>query len=279
MKKITVQNKSKLGELLIKQYEGALSYGQLMKLFRKRDIKLNGKRVASDCIVNQGDELEVYYDGASLSQNAVIYKDENIVILDKPSGITSESFYQSVRREYESAFFTHRLDRNTSGLMVFALNQAAYDCLFEAFKQRTAEKYYYCTVFGVLNANSGIYNDYLIKDEKVGRVKILRESAVGSVPVKTGYQTIKVGEKSSVLKVRLYTGRTHQIRAHLAYHGHFIIGDGKYGDDRINREFNAKSQVLVSAEMVFHFDKKSVLGYLDGKKFAADYGKVFDYLQ
>lgn len=279
MKKFTVQKEGKIGELLIKYYEGGLSYGQLMKLFRKKDIKLNGKRVGADCTVKAGDLLEVYYDGSLLNNENVIYLDENILIIDKPSGITSESFFESVSRKYQNAIFTHRLDRNTYGLMIFAFNKTAYDCLFDALKNRTAEKYYYCAVYGVPTPACGIYNDYLLKDEKKSRVKIVSEKQHGALNVKTGYEVVKAGNESSVLKIRLYTGRTHQIRAHLAYHKHFILGDGKYGDDRINRTFGVKSQVLVSAEIIFHFNKDSALYYLNGKSFCVNYDKVFDFVR
>ena len=125
----------------------------------------------------------------------------------------------------------------------------------------------------------GIYNDYLLKDEKKSRVKIVSEKLHGALNVKTGYEVVKAGNESSVLKIRLYTGRTHQIRAHLAYHKHFILGDGKYGDDRINRTFGVKSQVLVSAEIIFHFNKDSALYYLNGKSFCVNYDKVFDFVR
>lgn len=250
-----------------------------MKLFREKDVKVNGERVNKDRAVKCGDSVEVYYDGAPAPLAEPVYKDENILIMNKPSGITSESFYKAVASAYPGAIFTHRLDRNTSGIMMFALNGQAYAELYSALKNRSIEKYYYCAVYGVMDPPNGVFEDYLVKDEKNSRVKIYNNKVKNALSVKTGYRTLSAYENASVLKIRLYTGRTHQIRAHLAFYGHFVLGDGKYGDDRINRTFKVKGQVLVSGEVTFRFAKDCVLSYLDGKTFCVPYDEVYACLR
>ena len=99
------------------------------------------------------------------------------------------------------------------------------------------------------------------------------------MPISTIVKTLKAGNESSLVEIGLVTGKTHQIRAHLAYHGHFIIGDGKYGAERVNKLFKVKSQLLISSTVIFTFDSKSPLFYLDKKQFFVDNKRVFDYLK
>ncbi|MBQ0099157.1 MAG: RNA pseudouridine synthase, partial [Firmicutes bacterium] len=108
---------------------------------------------------------------------------------------------------------------------------------------------------------------FLLKDSDKNIVKVFDKQVKDSVPIKTGYKVKEEKEKSSILNVKLYTGKTHQIRAHLSHIGHFIIGDSKYGKDAINREFNAKSQRLSSYKLTLKFNKESPLYYLNNKIF------------
>ncbi len=278
MKKFTAEKETGLSRFLLDKYAGALKYGALMKIYRKKDVRVNGKRTDSDIRLSPGDVVECYYDadGATCS---VVYADDNVVVCDKPSGIESSAFFEIVKADYPSAIFTHRLDRNTSGLMIFALNEKAYAELFHAFKHRSFDKYYTACVYGWFDEKNGVLKDYLTKDEKAGRVFVSSEKKRGSLMIETGYEELSRGEKSSVLSVKLYTGRTHQIRAHLAYYGHFVIGDGKYGDDRINRQFGVKRQLLRATKLVLRFNEGDYLYYLNGKSFEVDARDVFKWLK
>lgn len=292
MKKFTVENACDSSDYILNKYGETLSFGRLMKLYRQKDVKVNGRRINKRVRLEKGDELEVYFDGDENILRALdnkkpdnkkpvktVYSDENIVICEKPPKISSENFYATVKSEYAQAVYTHRLDTNTRGLIFFALNQKAYDELYNGLKNRDFKKYYYCVVNGRVESDNGVLNGFLFKDAKKGEVKIYDEKVRGSLPVKTAYEVVERGENSSLLKVELITGRTHQIRAHLAHAGHFILGDGKYGVEKINRLHKAKGQLLVSAEIVFKFDKDELLYYLNGKDFKinCDFLKAYLY--
>lgn len=276
MKSFIVDKKTDLNGFLTEKYFGVLSYGKLMRLYRKKDVKVNGKRMSANTMLLCGDRVDVYYDGAV--RLTVVYADKDILVVDKPVGIESADYYEIVKESYSNALFVHRLDRNTSGIMVFALNERAYGDLLKAFKERTADKYYLACVYDFFEEKRGVLTDYLLKDAENGRVKVYKHPHEGAQKIVTGYEEIARGERASVLKVRLYTGKTHQIRAHLAFYGHFILGDGKYGDDRINRAEGIKKQLLRATEIRFWFHKGDYLYRLSGKAFGVDEGEIFSGL-
>lgn len=278
MQKFTCENKTKLSDFLLDKYQGGLSYGKFCTLLRKKDIKINQKRVNKDCVLQKGDIVECYFD-AEIELLTPIYKDENVVVLNKPQSITSEDFYNRVKGQYATAIFTHRLDRNTSGVMIFALNEESYGELYQGFKNRTFSKTYHCLVNGAFEKKQALLQDYMVKDEKIGLVKVYSNAIDGAKIIKTQYEEIARAEFSSLLKVQLITGRTHQIRAHLAYHGHFIIGDGKYGSERVNKIFKVSKQLLIATNLELHFSEQSLLFYLNGKNFSVDYSGLFKYLK
>ena len=138
MKVFTADKYVKLTNFIIEKYAGGISYGTVMKLLRKKDIKVNDVRVNKDVTLSFGDEVKVYYDGEKTYQISVVYVDDNILICDKPNGITSEDYESLVKKEYSTAELCHRLDRNTDGILCFSLNQTANTELLKAFKNRTA---------------------------------------------------------------------------------------------------------------------------------------------
>ena len=278
MKVFNAEKEIKLSDFLLDKYQGSLSFGKFCKLLKQKDIKINGKRVSKDCRLSCGDKVECYYDGESLNID-VVYQDENILICNKPQGITSDDYYNIIKERYETAYYTHRLDRNTAGLIAFALNEQAYNELYNGFKNRTFKKYYHCLVNGAFEKTNGILKDYMIKDADSGKVKVYSNNVRGSKEIVTAYSQIEKGELTSVLKVELITGRTHQIRAHLAYHGHFIIGDGKYGAEKINKIFKVSKQLLIASELIFNFESKERLYYLNKKAFFVDNKRIFEYLK
>ena len=258
---------SKKGERLSKEIlnecSAELTYAAVMKILRKKDVKINGKRDSSDEKTSVGDEIVVYY-SAPERKVKELYKCDDLLAAYKPKGITSEDFFALVKSVYPSAFFTHRLDRNTDGIMLFALNQTAYEELLRGFKNRTFDKYYTAEVYGKPPEQKDELTAYLKKDEQKSLVRISPVPKDGYEKIVTGYEIISSTGETSVLKVKLITGKTHQIRAHLAFLGYPIIGDGKYGDNAINKRFGDKYQRLTSSEIILRFATNSPLADLNG---------------
>lgn len=268
MKSFIADKNRKLSKLALYHIDD-LSYTAFMKALRKKDVKVNGKRVSEDVTLNVGDLVEVYYTPVITNNFDVIYVDENVLVVYKKSGCTSEKLYEDINAKYNNARFIHRLDRNTDGVMIFALNEQSETLLLDGFKNRTFIKKYHAVVKGVPKVKQAILTAYLVKDAESSTVKIFDRKVNGSVQIKTGYKVVETHGKTSLLEVELFTGKTHQIRAHLAYIGHPIIGDGKYGDFALNDSLNKKSQMLTAVSLELHFEKECLLSYLNGKIFTA----------
>lgn len=246
-----------------------MGYAAAMKCFRKKDVKINGVRAGKSDTVNQGDEVAVYTPEASLKKVDTVYIDERIAVVNKPQGMMSvgaDSAETALSKQLGKPVYpVHRLDTNTAGLLIFALDAAAEERLVEAFKNREIEKKYLVKVFGVPKKEEGVFEDWFRKDSASGLVEVSSKQGAG-VPAVTAYKTLSVFEGTSVLEVTLITGRTHQIRASMAFHGLPVVGDGKYGDFYKNKKYNRKRQCLVSCYIKFNIpngDKE--LGYLNGK--------------
>ena len=166
------------------------------------------------------------------------------------------------------AVLCHRLDTGTSGLVLLAKNNAAEAFLTEAIKKREIEKRYLCVTFGRPNPPAALLRDYLLKDAERGIVRITDTTAGGAKEVITGYETLAVSGRLALLEVELVTGRTHQIRAHLAHIGCPILGDSKYGNNAANRELRLKYQALCAWELKFP-------AKISDERFAHLTGRVF----
>ncbi len=262
-----IADKNKKLSKFVLQSCSDISYSAFMKLLREKDIKINGKRVSQDCALNVGDRVEIYYIPAKKPKYALIFSDENIIVIDKKSGYTSEEVFVDLQEEYNGTRFIHRLDRNTAGVMIFARNDIAENLLLQGFKKHSFDKKYLAKVYGKMPKEKDILTAFLTKDSTASTVKIFDRKMPNSVEIKTGYKVLSNSGETSLLEVTLYTGKTHQIRAHLAHMGHFIIGDGKYGDNQINKNFKTKSQMLVAHSLMLKFEENSALYYLNGKTF------------
>jgi 23S rRNA pseudouridine955/2504/2580 synthase len=266
-KTITVDKCGKISKLAENKISD-LTYSILMKAFRKKDVKVNGKRVSQDVVVDVGDVVEIFYVPTVNVKYKTLYVDANLVVIYKERGYESVSVYETLLAEYPTAKFIHRLDTNTDGVMVFAINERAEKELLEGFKSRAFEKIYQAKVKGFPKTKSAILCAYLVKDESQSHVKIFDNPVKNSVPIKTEYKLIKEEGDCSLLEVKLHTGKTHQIRAHLAHVGLPILGDGKYGDFEFNKKKGVERQMLTAVSIKFHFVKGSLLEYLDGKLFS-----------
>ena len=274
------------------------------KLFRKKDIKVNGHHQDKKYRLNTDDVVAIYITDQQfdefekdkalkpnlLIKDWIIYEDENVLFVNKPRGLlvqksspNDESLDQLVveylmaTNQYdpnkEKGFVpgpAHRLDRNTSGLVAFGKNHDALNLLFELFKNHDLiNKHYLALVVGQVEKEKDTIDAPLKKDEKTNTVKVAKNGKTA----KTVYKLIKRYKDYSLLDVTLLTGRTHQIRVHMAYINHPIVGDSKYGDFEANKAFKQKygfsSQFLHAYKMGFG-DLPMPLTNLSRKEFTAE---------
>lgn len=279
----------------------------IYKMFRQKDVKVNNKKVDISYILQENDNVFIYIKDDLLKQFKkekllrpvkadfeIIYEDENILVINKPKGllvhgdkdekrITLQNMvlnYLSKKGEFdinaEQSFVpspAHRLDRNTSGIVIFGKNLPTLQQLLQLFRERTQiEKKYTLLVRGITD-KEGLIDLPLIKDSKTQLVKV-GSIKNGAKEAKTKYKRLKSYSCGySLVEAELLTGRTHQLRVHFAYISHPIVGDAKYGDFKINKDFEDaykyKNQFLHAS--YFRFNQLSGrLSYLSNKEFVCD---------
>lgn len=262
------ENSIKLSKFLSDKYGASMPYSTMQKLFRAKDIKVDGKRVSKDLTVQKGQEICVYFDGVK-NEITPLFNKCGILVFFKPRTITSEDFEVEINKTYQGYKLCHRLDRNTAGLLVFGIEKSLEEML-SAFKKRTIQKFYLAEVYGALEKDSDTLTSYLVKNAENSLVKIYDKKVEGSVKIVTKYEVVEKRKNSTVIRVELITGKTHQIRAHFAHIGHFVIGDGKYGSNEINKLFKAKRQRLTAYSLTFNFEKDSPLYSINGETITLD---------
>lgn len=279
----------------------ALPNSLLYKYIRIKRIKVNGKKAELSYRLKLGDVVDMYIndeffdvteENAFLSTKIrpdVVYEDENIIVVNKPQGLVVheddngeqiDTLISAIKKylydkgefepESENTFvpaLCNRIDRNTGGLVIAAKNAHSLKIMNQKIKDREMDKYYYCLVKGVPEKESGTLKNWLFKDENKKEVKVYSRPGEGRKTAITEYKIVKKYKGFSLVRVKLITGRTHQVRAQFAYAGHPLLGDGKYGDPKVNAAFGMKFQALFSYKIVFKFQTESGrLEYLNGKE-------------
>ena len=233
------------------------------RLLKAREIRVNGVKTGEDLPLSKGDEVCYYMTPAEEGKRAfsIVYEDENILVADKESGVNSEAVFTET-----GLFPIHRLDRNTAGLLILARTREAEEELLKAFRERRTEKVYHALVIGKMPERHAVLRAFLEKDERSATVKV-REQGAG-VPIETEYEVLGERGECSLLKIVLHTGKTHQIRAHMACLGHPVVGDEKYGDTAFNRQMHCSRQQLIAKSLTLYTG--GVLSYLKGKTFLSE---------
>ncbi len=236
------------------------TFADCNKMLRNKDVKVNGKAQKENIVLNAGDSVVFYYSEDMLEKKyEKVFENEDVVIVYKNAGIESIGQIE----ESLKAVAVHRLDRNTEGLLVYAKNEKSEKNLKNAFKNRKIHKFYLAEVVGEFDVDK-TSDGFLVKDAASSFVQIFDKKVPNSVKISTKIKTIYAKKETSLLEVELLTGRTHQIRAHLAHLGHAVVGDGKYGKNTDNKKFGFSRQKLASYKMVF--DDVGILS-LNGKEF------------
>ncbi|MBR4270332.1 MAG: RluA family pseudouridine synthase [Clostridia bacterium] len=268
MEKFVVDKNQALYKALENEFS-TISPLVLHKLVGQKNAKVNGVRVKENIELKRGDEVEIFIPQKYLKNDIkIIYQDDSIVVVNKPvklevvSDGDGQTLTTLLTEKVGTVFPVHRLDTNTTGLVIFARTEAVKDALIEGFKQGVIHKKYAAVVYAPTIPMCAYYQDYIVEN-KTTKVRVTQEKTPRGLEAILEFDVKKSNGPLHLLDITLYTGRTHQIRAQLAFHHIFVLGDGKYGDKTANKLYSARTQKLCAYELSFDFPSTSILHYLN----------------
>ena len=302
---VTKNDSDKRLDKFIQKVCPTLPQALMYKYIRTKHIKVNRKRAEISTRLNEGDIVEAYindeffkevkprYDFLSSPDRLnIVFEDENIILVDKPQGLLVHpdkgeyrdtligriQHYLYKKGEYdpkgENSFapaLANRIDRNTGGIVIAAKNAEALKILCQKIKDREIDKRYLCIVHGVPTKKEATLEGYLQKDCDKNKVFLSSKKTDDNLTIKTKYKVLSSRNNMSLLEVELITGRTHQIRAHLASIGHSLVGDGKYGKNGEDKKKGFDKQALYSYKLTFTFSTDAgILNYLNNRTFTVE---------
>lgn len=310
---ITANDANQRLDRFLRKYLKNASLGQIYKIIRK-DVKIDGKRRPEEYMLQEGEILTLYMSdddfaksiatssgvsrGRAKKQFGIVYEDANILIADKPFGLLTHGDQHEKKnhlanqvKDYliESGQFdprnekvfapapANRIDRNTTGVVVFGKTASALKTLNQMIREDMLDKYYLTVVHGIIDKEM-VLEGSLLKDESKNKVKVGDEG----LAIKTIVRSLRKFDNMTLVEVELVTGRSHQIRAHLASIGHPIIGDSKYQtkkvagfNKKLEEKFGLSTQLLHAHRIVFR-ETTDELKYLKGKEFEAEIPDKFN---
>ena len=300
----------RLDKFLSKAVKG-LPQSLMYKYIRTKKIKVNRQRTVQNYFLCEGDEIQLFirdefFDSPENDTSAltrikpkldIVYEDENIMLLNKRPGVLvhedSEAkentlimhikAYLALNGEYdplaENSFapaLCNRIDRNTGGIVIAAKNAEALRVMNEKIRNNKMRKTYLCLVHGTPAKKSDTMYAWLKKDSASNMVEVRDKKFNGAKEIITAYTVLESRGEESLLEIDLITGRTHQIRAHMAHIGHSLVGDGKYGINRDEKRRGFKYQALYAYKLKFLEDEQeNILSYLEGRTFSIDKGSIW----
>ena len=300
----------RLDKFLGKAVKG-LPQSLMYKYIRTKKIKVNRQRTVQNYFLCEGDEIQLFIreeffdspekDTGALSRITpkldIVYEDDNIMLLNKRPGVLVHEdsdakdntlimhikAYLALKGEYDpeqensfSPALCNRIDRNTGGIVIAAKNAEALRVMNEKIRNNRVRKYYLCLVHGTPKKKSDTMYAWLKKDSQSNMVEVRDKKFAGAKDIITAYTVLDSNAKESLLEVELITGRTHQIRAHMAHIGHPLLGDGKYGINREEKHRGYKYQALYAYKLRFLDDgEENILSYLANKEFMLDKDKIW----
>jgi len=310
--KVTENEGNQRVDKYLQKYFNTAPKSLIYKLIRKKKVKLNGKRIEGNEILCEGNTLQIYLsddtmdsfkEAKVLNERAdgvdIIYEDKNVLVCNKPVGVLSHPknardkntlidqilLYLYKNGEFDigkDTTFTpaicNRLDRNTSGVVICGKNLPSVQSLNKIFAERKVDKFYYTIVKGEIK-KGGLLEGYHLKDKSQNQVVIYKEERPDTTKILTEYIPVKSSKKFTLLEIKLITGKSHQIRAHLKFMGNPIVGDPKYGDLKINAFVRSKiglENQLLHAERLVITEKIGNLAYICGKEFIANRNQSFE---